>query len=313
MKHQLSRIVVGFAFSAGLLVQLQGCNKIQEHIQSTAEEHPLVFCGLGSMVTGGAVWAGCRYLFGGSTASCVIGAVASSVADGLSCWWLLKQKIVQDYDDTRKKIHYEPSQGYVVKILEFSAEPKLARPGDEVKIRVQFALMSPNPTDEIKFERKITLPGDSQPRTEIITYQPGTWGIEDFPFKIDQSSPNGKIEMTFDLRLIDHDKHDSSTLCFNIVNSGEPLASEACAASGNKVKAESAEAQGYFITSASKKGFGLTEAPNTKSHEHATAPGGQKYPILQTFSKGKKSWYMIQLETGETGWIQANKGKRVQP
>jgi len=218
-EYRKQRLALGLTLGLASSVYLQGCATIQ----STAEEDPMMFCGMGSMVTGGAAWAGCHYLLNGSTTNCVIGAVAAAVADGLNCWWLLKQKSVQDYDDTRKKLHYQPSQGYLVKILDFSTTPKVVRPGEEIVIRAKFALMSPNPMDEIKFQRKLTLPGDSKPRTEIITYQPGTWGIEDYAFKIDPSAPKGKVELTLEIMLTDHNQADRQTLCFNVVDGyGEP-------------------------------------------------------------------------------------------
>jgi hypothetical protein len=224
-EYQKQRLALGLALGLASSIYLQGCATIQ----STAEEDPMMFCGMGSMVTGGAAWAGCHYLLNGSTTSCVIGAVAAAVADGLNCWWLLKQKIVEDYDDTRKKLHYSPSQGNLVKIINFNATPKIVRPGDQVSISAQFALMSPNPMDEIKFERKLTLPGDNKPRTEIITYQPGTWGIEDYAFKIDSSAPEGKVELTLEIMLADHSQADRQTLCFNVVNSGgQPNPADLC-------------------------------------------------------------------------------------
>jgi hypothetical protein len=224
-KYKPHLLALGLAASAAL----QGCATIQDSVQSSAEEDPVAFCGAASLFTGGAAWAGCHYLLKQGDAACIITAVAAAMADGLNCWWLLKQKIVQDYDDTRKRLHYTPAQGYVVRILDFSAAPNVVRPGEEVKIRAQYALMSPNPMEEIQFERKITLPGDNKPRTELITYQPGTWGIEDYPFKIDPTTPEGKIEMTLELRLAGQAQSDRRTLCFNVVrgNSG-PGAKDYC-------------------------------------------------------------------------------------
>lgn len=314
MEYKKQRLALGLAVGLAATVQLQGCTTIQEKIQSTAEEHPLIFCGMGSMVTGGAVWAGCHYLLQGNTAGCVIGAVAAGVADGLSCWWQLKQKIVDDYDDTRKKLHYDPSQGYLVKIVDFSATPQIARPGDEVKIRAKFALMSPNPTDEIKFERKITLPGDSKPRTEIITYQPGTWGIEDYPFKIDASAPDGKVELTLELRLLDHNKSDRHTLCFNVVHGvAQPAPGQLCSSSpsGGNTLINPAAASGLteqFVASASAKDRSVRDLPKAKAHAIGSVRGGQHYPLLEKYEKGSQVWYRIQLDNGETGWISSKAG-----
>jgi hypothetical protein len=285
-----------------LVVQLQGCARFQQ----TAEEHPLVFCGMGSMVTGGAVWAGCQYLLGGKTATCVISAVAVAIADGLNCWWLLKQKIVDDYDDTRKKIHYDPSQGYVVKILEFDVTPKIAHPGDEVKIRIQYALMSPNPNEEIKFERKISLPGDTKPRTELITYQPGTWGVEDFPFKIDSSAPEGKIDMTFELRLLDHDKQDSRTLCFNIVKEDQPKPEDVCQVGLDATTGKNQGLGVFVVTSASQ--LAIKSSPKPKSRTIGKAVLKQAYTILDIYRKHTQVWYKLKLNNGETGWLPAESG-----
>lgn len=314
MTHKKRHLALGLAASLTAVAGLPGCSTVQEKIQTTAEEHPLIFCGMGSMVTGGAVWAGCHYALKGDTATCVIGAVAAAVADGLNCWWQLKQKIVEDYDDTRKKLQYDDSQGVVVKILEFSATPKIAKPGDEVKIRALFALMSPNPYDEIKFERKITLPGDSKPRTEIITYQPGTWGIDDFPFKVENSSPDGKVELTLEIRLPDQDKFDRHTLCFNVSHSGEPAGTELCAAADSRQSSPPpTNASEFFVTAPGKKDLTLRESPQSKGKAIAQAQSEHKYPVLQTFEAGKQRWYMIQIENGDTGWISSTSGKLEKP
>jgi hypothetical protein len=228
-KYKKHRLALSLTLGLATTTALQGCATIQDNVQSSAEQNPVAFCGTASLFTGGAAWAGCHYLLNQGDAACIITAVAAAVADGLNCWWLLKQKIVEDYDDTRKKLNYSPSQGYLVKILDFGATPNVVHPGEEVKIRAQYALMSPNPMEEIQFERKITLPGDNKPRTELITYQPGTWGIEDYPFKIDAATPEGKIELTLELKLVGQAQSDRQTLCFNVVHgAGAPAAKDQC-------------------------------------------------------------------------------------
>ena len=221
-RHGLSNACIGLA----LIGSLQGCEYLAKFARSDTGK--AVLCGGGATATAAATYFGCNYLgehqAKGKTkadidklrVSCVILAAGAVLADGFFCWLKLSEKIVEDYDQTKEALGYDASQGFVVKILEFNATPKIVRPGDEVKIRVKYALMSPNPTDEIRYERKITLPGKDKPRTQIVTHQPGTWGTNgDYSFRIDKAAPDGRVEMTLEIKLSDFTKHDRHTLCFS--------------------------------------------------------------------------------------------------
>lgn len=298
--------VLSLSVCLALGVSMPGCQTLNEF----AVENPELTCGAGALFTGGAVWAVCNYGLGGNQAACITAAVAGAVADGLVCYWNLKQKMVQDYDQTQKAIGYDPSQGYVVRILDFSATPKIVKPGEKVMINAQFAVMSPNRNEEIKFERKFTLPGDNKPRSQTMTYQPGTWGVEGMPFDIDAQTPDGKVELTLELSLPDQNKQERRTLCFNIARSGQVAAQDLCPAFSSAPQINIApKVAGWFTLPASKKPIALRDKADSKAKVSGSAPGGYKYPVLESIKQGKRTWYLIKLENEATGWIQSTAGK----
>lgn len=301
-KHPM---LLSVALSAALGLNLQGCQTLNDF----AVENPALTCGAGAVFTGGAVWAVCNYGLGGDQAACIIGAVAAAAADGVVCYWNLKQKLVEDYDQTQKTIGYNPSQGYVVQILDFSATPKVVKPGEQVMINARFALMSPNRNEEINFERTITLPGDKKPRVQQMTYQPGTWGVEGIPFDVDSSTPDGKVELTLNVAIPGQNKQDRRTLCFNISKTGQVADMDLCPAYASAPTTAAVKANDWFIVPKAKKPVRLREKPDSKARYTVNAPAGYKYPIVEQVEQGKRTWYLIKLDNEETGWIQSTAGK----
>lgn len=303
----VSRLGVGLALIAGL----PACTKVRAALTEAVRSEPgrALICGGGGTVTGAAFYFGCNALTG-KKSECIVGSAAMALADGLYCWWRLSQKIVNDYDDTSKTLHYDPNQGTVVKILEFGATHKIVRPGDELKIRVKYALMSDYFADEIKVEENFTLPNDKKPRREIITRQPGTWGAgQDYSVKIDSSTPEGKVELTLELKLVDrHGKQDRDrrTLCFNVIRSGEPPKSQLC---GSATDGGFSGTCGTFIVSKIKAEASVRAEPKTKARVLAHVRRGERFPIVDTNKKRDSHlWYKIQLEDGREGWLPANVG-----
>lgn len=208
--HALSKATIGLM----LFTSMPGCAQISEFTET--KTGAVVWCATQSLVTGGVLFLGCG-LVTEKKEVCAAVAIAAALADGIYCWLIRNEKRVSDYEQTKQALHYDPRQGQVVKILEFSATPKTVRPGEKIKIGLRYALMSPNPTDEIEFEQKITLHGEHKPRTRIITYQPGTWGPEEeFIVNIDPMTPEGKYLIGLELKLTSQDKQDSRTLCFTV-------------------------------------------------------------------------------------------------
>lgn len=299
------RLTLSLAISSAIAVHLSGCQTLNDF----AVENPGLTCGTSSAVTGGATWALCNYGLGGDKATCILSAEAVAAIDGMACYWNLKQKLLQDYEQTQQAIGYAPSQGYVVRILDFSATPAVVKPGEKVMINARFALMGPDRNEEIGFERKITLPNDTKPRVQSMTYQPGTWGVEGIPFDVDSSSPDGKIELRLELSIPKQNKVESRNLCFSISKSGEVATQNQCPANIDAGKQVQASPTEWFVIPKSKKPVRLREQPDSKAKYSTKAPGGYKYPILDKSVQGKKTWYLLQLENNESGWIQSSAGK----
>lgn len=306
--HSLSKLCIGLTLISGL----QGCETITHMARSN--EGKALICGGGGLLTGAAVGFGCNYLTG-NKAGCAVLGVSAAVVDGYFCWWKLSEKIVEDYEQTVEALNYDPSQGYVVKILDFSAEPKIVRPGDSVNIRVKYALISPNPTDEIKYERNITQPGENKPRIQIVTHQPGTWGTEgDYSFTIDPTVPEGKVEMTLEIKLSDYGKQDRHTLCFNVTRQNQPDNSQLCPTeTKNAVKKSK-----ILVVSNVKQYATICTEPNnnckksSKKQFLAIANLNERLPVVEEATRDSKLWYKIQLKDGREGWLRATAGNLVE-
>lgn len=302
---RLPLFVASTTLTLAMAATVTGCQTLNDF----AVENPKLTCGTSALFTGGATWALCHYGLSGDQTTCIMTAVAVAAADGLVCYWNLKQKLVQDYEQTQKALGYDPGQGYVIRILDFSATPKLVKPGEKVVINAQFALMSPDRNEEISFERKIILPGDNKPRVQKMTYQPGTWGVEGIPFDIDANTPDGKVQLTLEISLPDHNKSDVRTLCFNIAKDGQVQPADQCSAenvSSSQVQHKTIE---WFAVANAKKPLRLRDQPSTKAKSGSKVPGGFRYPVLEKSGEGNKTWYQIRLTNQETGWVQSAAGE----
>ncbi len=280
MPISFHRKIFRYSLNLTLSIGLCGCAEMVESVKDTTAEMVrsdagrALVCGGGAAATGGIFYLGCSALTGSGKECkqrknshdrgekreqakkdctkqeenrkiCTSLAVAVALADAFYCWWRISEKIIDDYADTRKNLNYDPSQGKVVKILEFNAMPKIVQPGEEVRIRAKYAIMSPSVYDEIKYEQKVTLPGDAKPRTTILTRHPGTWGVsDDYSVKIDPDAPEGKIVMDFEINLLDGNKRDRKNLCFYITKQKKPGTVTNCGISYNKPEANTLRTKG---------------------------------------------------------------------
>jgi hypothetical protein len=265
-------------------------------------------CGGGGAATGAIFYFACDAVTDkNKKGACIAGAAAAALADGFYCWWLLSQKIIDDYEATQKALNYDPSQGYRLEILDFSASPQIVHPGGEVKIRLKYALMSSYRFEEIKYEQKITVPGETKPRQSIQTRQPGTWGAdEDYTIKIDPAWPDQKIEMTVEMKLPEHGQQARRTLCFTVSREDKPDRALLC----TQQTEQNTPAGSFVITQKSKQGVPVHAAPNKKSKVLGQVRRGETYSILDSEGKKSKQWYKIQLEDGREGWLPASAGSR---
>jgi len=294
-----AKILVGAVMVIALLASLQGCETMAKLARSKTGR--VMICGGGGALTGAGLYAACDALVGKKDV-CIAAAVAAALIDGLNCWWELNQKIVEDYDDTRKTLQYDLSQGYIVKILRFDVDKDSVRPGEQINITMKYALMSPvSAMDEIKFEHKSSFPGEDKPRIEVITRQPGTWGSDEpYTATIPASTPDGKIELQMELTLIGHQGkqvHDRRTLCFNVSRDGtlpKSHCQDSTGASGGKL--------GTFQV---QQDAGIRAKPSGKARIMAPVRRGESFPATESKKQGGSLWYKITLENGREGWIPA--------
>jgi hypothetical protein len=153
------------------------------------------------------------------------------------------------------------------------------------------------------------LPGDSKPRVEVITRQPGTWGTDqDYSVKIDPSTPDGKIELMLELKLVDrHSKqdHDKRTFCFVVARGNTPLPGQSCGAEGDSASA----ADIYQV----KKDADVRGKPSAKASVLAHVRRGESFPVAEKQKQGSGLWYKIKLEDGREGWLPASLGTIKKP
>lgn len=284
------------------LVGIPGCKMLRNPVVRG------VACGGGGAATGAIFYFACDALTDkNKKGACIAGATAAALVDGFYCWWLLSQKIIDDYDATQKALNYDPSQGYRLEILDFSASPQIVRPGGEVKVRLKYALMSSYRFEEIKYEQKITVPGETKPRQSIETRQPGTWGTdEDYTIKIGPNQLDEKIEMVVEMKLPEHGQQVRRTLCFTVSREDNPNKSLLCSQQMNGKSV----AGSFVITQKGKQGAPVRAAPSNKSKALGLVRQGETYSILDSEGKKSKQWYKIQLEDGREGWLPASAGSR---
>jgi hypothetical protein len=287
---------------------LQSCDHVANLARSDTGK--AVICGGGSMLTGAGFYFSCHELISKKN-GCITMAAVATLADAYACWLQLSEKIVEDYDLTAETLNYNPIQGTVLKIIDFSAHPKIAYPGEKVYIKVVYALLSPNPTDEIKYERNITVPGENKPRKVLLTHQPGTWGTEDdYVLEVEEDSPEGKIEMALEIKLLNSNISDRRTLCFNITHQSRPDPAQLC-----RPEAETTAPKNKVLVISNVKEYAVicrradNRCKSRKSKNFiGTAFLNEQFPIIEEQRVGSTAWYKIQLKNGRNGWVRKSYG-----
>jgi hypothetical protein len=81
----------------------------------------------------------------------VRGAIVGAVAGGIAGFLIGKNqdKIYAGRDRAVELAHYEPSQGYVMRVEEMSLEPANPKPGETATLSVRYLVIGPDPREEI--------------------------------------------------------------------------------------------------------------------------------------------------------------------
>ena len=129
MKNRIIAIVLCFA----LVVPFFGCETITEERRGTA-------IGAGA---GGAAGAIAGAAIGDSTTSAVVGGLLGALVGGAIGYYAYDRE--RDRDETARVYNYEADEGKFLNIEEASAVPQRVMPGDEVNLRMTYAVLSPTP------------------------------------------------------------------------------------------------------------------------------------------------------------------------
>jgi hypothetical protein len=169
MIKSLKRILALAVCLALVVSALAGCAALENAI----EDRPKTTAGAAAGVAGGALIGGLAFK---SVTGAVVGGLVGGLAGGLVGNALEAKK--EDYQGTVKDYNYTSTQGTVVRIEETEVEPTRVRSGDRVNLVTHYALLTPNPDQEVKVtERWQITRGGQVVGTPVLTVQrqAGTW------------------------------------------------------------------------------------------------------------------------------------------
>ena len=136
------------------------------------QEHPGLATGAGIGAAGGAIAGG---LITGGRRGMLWGALAGALVGGaIGAYKDSQDKTAAETNATHS---YTPEKGVQLQMESVAAEPQSATPGQDVSLKATYAIMAPDPQQqiEIKETRTITLNGQNVANTEItVVRAPGT-------------------------------------------------------------------------------------------------------------------------------------------
>jgi hypothetical protein len=177
---------MGLALAAALLlVALPACQY--------AREHPKTATGAGVGAAGGAIAGG---LISGSRKGMVWGGVLGALAGGLlGAYADHKDKSATE---TMAAHNYSPDQGVQLTMESVTADPQSVSPGQSLELRMRYALMAPEPEQEMQVTetRTVTLNGHKVVDRTVEVYRaPGTYSSTQ-PVTLPPDAPSGTYQMT---------------------------------------------------------------------------------------------------------------------
>jgi len=151
-----------------LAATLSGCAQTGQ----TVRRNPNAAVGAGAGIVGGAVIGG---ILGGKRGA-VIGGLLGGLAGGAIGHYFDEQ--ARDRAGTNRAYAYSPKQGIRLEIESLRVNPAALAPGDTININLQYAVLTPNPDDQIlvRETRKILRNDTVVGETSIdISREGGTW------------------------------------------------------------------------------------------------------------------------------------------
>lgn len=160
----VKRLGTPLALLAVLVLTLPGCEFLKEHKKA---------------LTGAAIGAGVGALAGGlykGSKGALVGGMLGALAGGIIGEYLYRKE--KAADQTYREHSYRPTEGVRVELVGAGAEPTAVAPGAQVTLQATYALMAPNPQQELQVTeaRLVTLNGAKVAETTAnVSRTPGTY------------------------------------------------------------------------------------------------------------------------------------------
>jgi hypothetical protein len=291
----------------------------------------------GGALTGALVGA----LVGGRKAQgTLIGAAAGGVAGGALAFALAWGHCMSLYSDlnsypvagnqeTANRVGYNPSQGFVVKIENFSLNPDGISPGGQVQLNSTYYVMAPAGSKEIKIKETRTVqffdPSGKEWKElgSVDNELMAALGTRraDGNFDLPPDVPEGQYRMT--LRISAEGKQDESTKEL-LVKKGlvagpisappQPQIQQASYPQSPQTEPpgfKSADGSSKSTTDGKKqfievmsRTLNVRKEATPKSPPIAVVKEGEVYESLGDRTFGEEKWLKIRLDDGTEGWIQ---------
>jgi hypothetical protein len=190
-----ARAGVWLALLAASMLVMPGCEFIKEHEKAAI--------GVGAGALGGAAIGA---LAGGEDGA-IVGAVVGALAGGAIGAYLDHRD--KSAEETRRDQDYRPAQGVRLELTKTAADPKKVAPGQEVRLEATYAVMTPNPQQEIvvRETRVVTFNGQRVAQAAVeVNRIDGTYTSE-VPIKL----PAGSASGTYKVRTTVETHGDSSS------------------------------------------------------------------------------------------------------
>jgi len=179
--------IISIVLCIALVLPVFACETVTEERRGTA---------IGAGV-GGATGAIAGAAIGDSTTSAVVGGLLGALVGGAIGYYAYDRE--RDQDETARLYDYEPAvEGRVLNIEEASAVPQTVRPGEEVDLRMTYAVLTPSPGEmsEITEIREIRHDGQLVGRPTVTVDRAGGTYTSSIPLRLPRDAEPGVYQVT---------------------------------------------------------------------------------------------------------------------
>jgi len=171
------------AMAAAFMLLVPGCEFIKQHEKATI--------GVAAGAAGGAAIGG---LTGGKKGAVIGGLVGALAGGAIGAYLDHKDKTAEE---TRQEHNYTPEQGVRIELTKVAAKPQSVAPGSEVRLKATYAVMTPDPQQQIvvKESRLIALNGVSVAEAAVEVNRTSGTCTSEVPITLPASSVTGTYEV----------------------------------------------------------------------------------------------------------------------